>query len=97
MCVPLGAGEDDRRHHPGIVEAGSPLDREDLLLAEDLAYRCALAADNARLYRARSEIARVLKGTCFRRTYPRSQASRSVPSICPSRRPATWEGTSTIS
>jgi PAS domain S-box-containing protein len=34
---------------------------EDLLLAEDLAYRCALAADNARLYRGRSEIARVLQ------------------------------------
>jgi serine phosphatase RsbU (regulator of sigma subunit) len=34
---------------------------EDLLLAEDLAYRCALAADNARLYRDRSEIARVLQ------------------------------------
>jgi serine phosphatase RsbU (regulator of sigma subunit) len=34
---------------------------EDLALAEDLAYRCALAADNARLYRDRSEIARVLQ------------------------------------
>jgi PAS domain S-box-containing protein len=36
-------------------------DREDLLLVENLAYRCALAADNARLYRGRSEIARVLQ------------------------------------
>ncbi|MGH3145048.1 MAG: PAS domain S-box protein [Rubrobacter sp.] len=36
-------------------------DEEDLLLAENLAYRCALAVDNARLYRDRSEIARVLQ------------------------------------
>ena len=36
-------------------------DDDDLLLAENLAYRCALAVDNARLYRDRSEIARVLQ------------------------------------
>ena len=36
-------------------------DDEDLALAEDLAYRCALAVDNARLYRDRSEIARTLQ------------------------------------
>ncbi len=36
-------------------------DEEDLLLAENLAYRCALAVDNARLYRDRSEIARILQ------------------------------------
>ncbi len=36
-------------------------DDEDLLLAENLAYRCALAVDNARLYRDRSEIARTLQ------------------------------------
>ena len=36
-------------------------DQEDLLLAENLAYRCALAVDNARLYRDRSEIARILQ------------------------------------
>ncbi len=36
-------------------------DEEDLLLVENLAYRCALAVDNARLYRDRSEIARVLQ------------------------------------
>jgi hypothetical protein len=34
---------------------------EDLLLAENLAYRCALAVDNARLYRDRSEIAHTLQ------------------------------------
>ena len=34
---------------------------EDLLLAENLAYRCALAVDNARLYRDRSEIAYTLQ------------------------------------
>jgi PAS domain S-box-containing protein len=36
-------------------------DEDDLLLAENLAYRCALAVDNARLYRDRSEIARTLQ------------------------------------
>ena len=36
-------------------------DEEDLLLAENLAYRCALAVDNARLYRDHSEIARALQ------------------------------------
>ncbi|HEX2729405.1 MAG TPA: GAF domain-containing SpoIIE family protein phosphatase, partial [Rubrobacteraceae bacterium] len=36
-------------------------DEEDLALAENLAYRCALAADNARLYSERSEIARTLQ------------------------------------
>ncbi|MDP9410594.1 MAG: PAS domain S-box protein [Actinomycetota bacterium] len=36
-------------------------DEEDLLFAENLAYRCALAVDNARLYRDRSEIARILQ------------------------------------
>jgi PAS domain S-box-containing protein len=34
---------------------------EDLALAEGLAYRCALAVDNARLYRERSHIARTLQ------------------------------------
>jgi PAS domain S-box-containing protein len=34
---------------------------EDLSLAENLAYRCALAVDNARLYRERSYIARTLQ------------------------------------
>ncbi len=36
-------------------------DEEDLSLAENLAYRCALAVDNARLYRERSHIARTLQ------------------------------------
>ena len=36
-------------------------DDEDLSLAENLAYRCALAVDNARLYRERSFIARTLQ------------------------------------
>ena len=36
-------------------------DDDDLMLAENLAYRCALAVDNARLYRDRSEIARTLQ------------------------------------
>jgi serine phosphatase RsbU (regulator of sigma subunit) len=36
-------------------------DEDDLALAENLAYRCALAVDNARLYRERSHIARTLQ------------------------------------
>jgi PAS domain S-box-containing protein len=62
MCVPLLARGKTRG---AITLVSSKLDRrygeEDLLLAENLAYRCALAADNARLYRDRSEIARVLQ------------------------------------
>ena len=62
MCVPLLARG---RTIGAVTLVSSNPDRrygeEDLLLAEDLAYRCALAADNARLYRDRSEIARVLQ------------------------------------
>jgi PAS domain S-box-containing protein len=62
MCVPLLARG---RTMGAITLISSNPDRryaeEDLALAEDLAYRCALAADNARLYRDRSEIARVLQ------------------------------------
>jgi PAS domain S-box-containing protein len=62
MCVPLLA----RGRTMGAITliSSGPERRygeEDLALAEDLAYRCALAADNARLYRDRSEIARVLQ------------------------------------
>jgi len=62
MCVPLRA----RGRTIGAITLVSSkpdrrYDEEDLLLAENLAYRCALAADNARLYRDRSEIARVLQ------------------------------------
>ncbi|HEX5914343.1 MAG TPA: GAF domain-containing protein, partial [Rubrobacter sp.] len=62
MCVPLLARG---RTIGAITLISSRLDRrydeDDLLLAEDLVYRCALAADNARLHRDRSEIARVLQ------------------------------------
>ena len=62
MCVPLLARG---KTIGAITLVSSEPDRsyteEDLALAEDLAYRCALAADNARLYRDRSEIARVLQ------------------------------------
>ena len=62
MCVPLLA----RGRTIGAITLVSSkpdhrYDEDDLLLAEDLAYRCALAADNACLYRDRSEIARVLQ------------------------------------
>jgi serine phosphatase RsbU (regulator of sigma subunit) len=62
MCVPLLARG---RTIGAITLISSRPERrygeEDLALAEDLAYRCALAADNARLYRDRSEIASVLQ------------------------------------
>jgi PAS domain S-box-containing protein len=62
MCVPLLA----RGRTIGAITLVSSkpdrrYDRDDLLLAEDLANRCALAADNARLYMGRSEIAHVLQ------------------------------------
>lgn len=62
LCVPLLA----RGKTIGAVTlVSSQLDRrydeEDLMLAEDLAFRCAQAAENSRLYRDRSEIARVLQ------------------------------------
>ena len=41
--------------------SGRRLDEEDLLLLEDVAGRCALALDNARLYGERSRIARTLQ------------------------------------
>ena len=43
------------------AESGRVLDEDDLLLAEDLAGRCALALDNSRLYDDRSRIARTLQ------------------------------------
>ena len=62
MCVPLLARG---KTMGAITLVSSRPDRrygeEDLALVEDLAYRCALAADNARLYRDRSEIASVLQ------------------------------------
>jgi len=42
-------------------DPGRHYDEEDLSFAENLAYRCALAVDNARLYRERSFIARTLQ------------------------------------
>jgi GAF domain-containing protein len=72
-------------------------DDEDLLLAENLAYRCALAVDNARLYRDRSEIARTLQRASCPRTCRRYPASSSGPSTCRPGRPTRWAGTSTTS
>jgi serine phosphatase RsbU (regulator of sigma subunit) len=43
------------------AESGRRYDPADLLLAEELAHHAALAIDNARLYRQRSEIARTLQ------------------------------------
>src|SRR5215210_3539768 len=62
ICVPLLARG---RTIGAVTLVSSRPDRrygeEDLLLAEDLAYRCAQAAENSRLYSDRSEIARVLQ------------------------------------
>ncbi len=43
------------------AESGRRLTEDDLALGEELAARCALALDNARLYRERSRIARTLQ------------------------------------
>lgn len=64
ICVPLRA----RGRTLGTVVFVSSRQNlrygsEDLSLAESLAHRCALAMDNARLYHARSEIARTLQGS----------------------------------
>jgi len=45
--------------------------QKDLDFAEDLAHRCALAMDNSRLYRERSEIARTLQGSLLPRSLPK--------------------------
>ena len=62
MCVPLIS----RGRTIGVVTLLSSAERrrqdpEDLSLAEDLAYRCALALDHARLYGERSYIAHTLQ------------------------------------
>ncbi len=62
ICVPLRA----RGRTLGTITLVSSREdlrygAEDLSLAESLAYRCALAVDNARLYQGRSEIARTLQ------------------------------------
>lgn len=64
ICVPLRA----RGRTLGTVVFVSSRQnlrygQEDLSLAESLAHRCTLAMDNARLYHARSEIARTLQGS----------------------------------
>ena len=43
------------------AESGRRFDEDDLALAEDLAARCALAVDNARLFRERAHIAKTLQ------------------------------------
>ena len=72
ICVPLLARGRTMGAITLVLSSRSErrYDREDLLLAEDLAYRCALAADNARLYRGRSEIARVLQRSLLPRHLP---------------------------
>jgi PAS domain S-box-containing protein len=62
ICVPLLA----RGRTLGAItlvssRADRRYDEEDLALAENLAYRCALAVDNSRLHRERSSIARTLQ------------------------------------
>ncbi len=62
LCVPLLA----RAKTLGAItlvssNPGRRYDEEDLALAENLAYRCALAMDNARLHRERTNIARAFQ------------------------------------
>jgi PAS domain S-box-containing protein len=65
MCVPLSAhGRTLGAISFVSAKSGRRYDREDLALAEDLARRAAVAADNARLYReaqARADAARALE------------------------------------
>jgi serine phosphatase RsbU (regulator of sigma subunit)/anti-sigma regulatory factor (Ser/Thr protein kinase) len=51
--------------------AGRKFDADDLALAEELARRCALAVDNARLYGERSHVARTLQGSLVPAQLPR--------------------------
>ncbi|MDP8950098.1 MAG: SpoIIE family protein phosphatase [Actinomycetota bacterium] len=71
ICVPLRA----RGRVLGTIVLVSSresfrYDAEDLALAEDVARRCALAVDNARLYRGRSEIARALQDSLLPARFP---------------------------
>ena len=71
ICVPLRA----RGRVLGTIVLVSSresfrYDAEDLALAEDVARRCALAVDNARLYRSRSEIARALQDGLLPARFP---------------------------
>jgi GAF domain-containing protein len=72
-------------------------DERTSLLAENLAYRCALAVDNARLYRDRSEIARVLQRSLLPPHLPKIPGVEAGRSTCPSARRTRWAGTSTTS
>jgi PAS domain S-box-containing protein len=51
--------------------SGRRFDADDLALAEELARRCALAVDNARLYGERSHVARTLQGSLVPAQLPR--------------------------
>ncbi|MEA2385587.1 MAG: hypothetical protein QOH72_5558 [Solirubrobacteraceae bacterium] len=51
--------------------SGRTFDADDLALAEELARRCALAVDNARLYGERSHVARTLQGSLVPARLPR--------------------------
>ncbi|HZY58108.1 MAG TPA: GAF domain-containing protein, partial [Rubrobacteraceae bacterium] len=93
ICVPLRArgrtlgtiilisSRDDLRY-----------DDEDLSLAESLAYRCALAADNARLYQGRSEMPAPSKEAYYPPACPMYLASRWDCAIC---RLARWTSVAT--
>ncbi|MDQ4071489.1 MAG: GAF domain-containing protein, partial [Actinomycetota bacterium] len=64
MIVPLTArGRTLGAMALASAESGRRFDSEDLRIAEDLAARCALAADNARFYRHERTIAETLQRT----------------------------------
>lgn len=70
VCVPLVARDRTLGAITLVSGPGRRYDEEDFALAESLAYRCALAVDNARLYRERGEISRALQGGLLPRELP---------------------------
>jgi PAS domain S-box-containing protein len=71
IVVPLVA----RRHVLGTMsllrmEDAAPFDRDDLVLAEDLARRAALAVDNARMFESTRRLARTLQASLLPRGFP---------------------------
>ncbi len=71
IVVPLIA----RRHVLGTLsllrmDDAAPFDRDDLVLAEDLALRAALAVDNARMFESTRRLARTLQNSLLPRGLP---------------------------
>ena len=87
------ARDDHVRDRP----SGRRFDQRDLELAEELARRCAMAVDNARLYGERATSRARCRRACCRRSCPRSPASRWPRASGPPARATRWAATSTTS